>query len=192
VARAIVSLDGEPSLDEVVSAHARGRRLAKEPVPRLRGEAELEAVDRVGRQAAAAEIVAGGGGLRRRLQAAAEPLGGPGEDGAECRLLVGGQAATTARQIDPGTVRELLQSLAKLHLLHSHHEREHVATDVADPAAVGLPLRIDLQAGAGILMPRAEPGHGLALTPQRNVRPDDIDDVDGLADPLLDVVPRRR
>jgi hypothetical protein len=79
------------------------------------------------------------------------------------------------------------QRLGKGHALHLHDEAENVAADVADPALEGLPLGIDLQAGAAVVVPGAQ-GHIVpARTPQLDVFPDQIDNVDRLLDTVFSV-----
>ena len=164
--RTVVPLDHESGLHQVVASDAGGYRLAQQPVPGLRGKPDVEAVDRGGREAAGAKVVAGGRRLGGRTEAVAETFGRPGLDRSKRGFVVDGQAAPSTGQLDSGPIGQLLERLAELDLLHPHHEREHIAADVADPTAVRLPLGIDLEAGAGVVVPRAEPGHGLALPPQ--------------------------
>ena len=86
---------------------------------------------------------------------------------------------------DVGPIGQHGQGLGKLDPFHLHHEAEDVAADVADPALERLPLGIDLQAGAGVVVPGAEGLEVAALAAQRHVAADQIDDVDRLLDPLL-------
>ena len=89
--------------------------------------------------------------------------------------------------LDARPVGQHLQGLAELDALHLHHEAEDVAADVADPALERLPLGIDLEAGAGVVVPGAEADVVAALAAQLDVAADQIDDVDRLLDPLFGV-----
>src|SRR5438128_2730082 len=61
------------------------------------------------------------------------------------------------------------------------HEAEHVAPFVTPEAVKNLPVRIDVEAGALLLMKRAK-GHKIRARPfEREVAADDIDDVTGSA-----------
>ena len=88
---------------------------------------------------------------------------------------------------DPRPIGQHLQGLAELDALHFHHEAEHVAADVAHPALERLALGVDLEAGAGVVVPRAEAHIVAALAAKLNVAADQIDDVDRLLHPLFGV-----
>ena len=88
---------------------------------------------------------------------------------------------------DSRPIGEHFQGLAELDPLHFHHEAEDVAADVADPALERLPLGIDLEAGAGVVVPGAQADVVAALATQLDVAADQIDDVDRLLDPLFGV-----
>jgi len=143
----ILSLDGQAHLGEVAGGNARGRCLPQEPVPGGRSEAQFESRDRVGRKAAAGEVVAGRSSLRTAVEAGSEPFRRPCQRLEERGLVVGGEAAAAACDRDASPVGQLLEGFAKLEFLHLHDEGESVAADVAHPAAEGLPLRVDLEAG---------------------------------------------
>ena len=82
---------------------------------------------------------------------------------------------------------EHFKCLAKLKVVHPHHEAEDVAPDVADPAFEGLSIRIDLQAGTRVVVPRAIRYVPTTLPTKRKITSDQIDDVDGLANLFLNV-----
>ena len=91
-------------------------------------------------------------------------------------------------ELDARAVGQHRQRFGKIDAFDLHDEAEDVAADVAGPALPDLPLGIDLQAGAGVVVPRAE-GHVAAALPAKLqvVLADQIDDVDRLPDLLLDV-----
>ena len=188
----ILTLDGQAHFGQVAGGNARGRSLPQEPVPGGGREAQFESRDRVGSQAAAGEVVAGRPSLGAPLEAGGESFRRPCQRLEERRLVVGGEAAATARDRDARPVGELLERFAKLELLHLHDEGERVAADVAHPAAKRLAFRVHLEAGPRVLVPGAEARHGLATAPQGNVRPDQIDDIGRVAHPLFEVVVERR
>ncbi len=90
-------------------------------------------------------------------------------------------------QRDAGPIGQHGQGLGKGEPFVLHHEAEHVAADVADPAAERLPLGIDLQAGARVVVPRAEGFVAAPFAPQLQIVADQIDDVDRLSDLLFGV-----
>ena len=168
------------------------RGLPEEPVPRGRREAEPERVDRLLAQAAGGEIVAGGLRLRGTAKAITVAVRRPGDRGEDRRFFVGREAAAAAGQVDACPLRQLLEGLTELEPFHLHQEAEDIAPDVADPAAEGLSLWVDLEAGAGVLVPWAQPHHGLASPPQGKVCPHQVDDVDRIAHAFLQIVVRTR
>ena len=92
-----------------------------------------------------------------------------------------------AFQLNAGPIGQHFQGLAELDAFHLHHEAEDVAADVAHPALERLPLGVDLQAGAAVVVPGAEADVVAALAAQLDMAADQIDDVDRLLDPLFGV-----
>ena len=169
MARTVLPLDHQAGPLEKRDGHARRGRLLEQPVPRLGCEPHAEPLQRVGREPATGQILAGHGRLGRGLQAIAKPRRCPVERAPQGGAVIGRQPALAAGQLDAGPVGELLERFAKLEPLHPHHEVEHVAADVADPAAVGLPLGVDLQARPRVVVPGTKADEALAGTAQRHV-----------------------
>ena len=93
-------------------------------------------------------------------------------------------------QRDSHPIGQHLQGFAEFDPFDLHHEAEDVAADVADPALERLALGVDLEAGARVVVPRAEADVVAALAAQLDVAPDKIDDIDRLLDPFLGVEQR--
>jgi hypothetical protein len=87
-----------------------------------------------------------------------------------------------------GAVGSGIPAFAEADPLVLHHEAEHVATHIADPALPGLALRVNLQAGVLVFVPRAERNVTASLTAQLQMPTDQLDDIRRLADPFLDVL----
>ncbi len=102
--------------------------------------------------------------------------------------FVGVAAARLLFDLDARPVGQHGQGLGEIDAFHLHHEAENVAADVAHPALQALPLRIDLQTGPGVVVPRAE-GHETAALPAQLqvVLAEQIDDIDRLPDLFLGV-----
>ena len=103
--------------------------------------------------------------------------------------LVNRDCAPSTGEIDAGPLGELLEGFAEFDLLHSHQKAVHVTADVTHPAAERLPLRIDVEAWLRVVVPGAEADKILPLPAERDVGGNQIGDVGGVADALLDVIP---
>ena len=105
------------------------------------------------------------------------------------RLRAGRRRAAPAGlfEDDSRPIGEHIEGFAEFDALDLHDEAEHVAADVAHPALERLPLGIDLEAGLGVVVPRAEAHVVAALAAQLDVAADQIDNVDRLLDPLFGV-----
>ena len=189
VAAALLPLDGEASTGEQIGRESRRRRLPEEPVPGRRGVAELESLDRLKGQAAVAEVGPSRFGVGGAAEVVGEPVAGPIEDFVERFPLVDWQRASAAGEIDAGPLGELLEGLAEFDLLHPHQKAVHVSADVTHPAAERLPLGIDVEARLRVVVPGAEADEVLSLPAECDIGSDEIGDVCGVADALLDVVP---
>ena len=96
-------------------------------------------------------------------------------------------------QGDAGPIGQHGQGLGEFDPLGLHDEAEDIAADVADPTLERLPLGIDLQAGARVVMPGAEADVAAALAAELDHAAHQVDDVDGLPDLFLGVQrPARR
>ena len=187
--RTLLSLDGEAGTGEQIGRESRRRRLPEEPVPGRRGVAELESLDRLKAQAAVAEVGPSRFGVGGAAEVVGEPVAGPIEDFVERFPLVDWQRASAAGEIDAGPLGELLEGLAEFDLLHPHQKAVHVSADVTHPAAERLPLGIDVEARLRVVVPGAEADEVLSLPAECDIGSDEIGDVCGVADALLDVVP---
>ena len=147
------------------------------------------------RDAALAEILAARLGLGLVQQAIVVLLLGPGHglverplvDLAPARLAALAAAAAVGLQARCRPVGQHGQGLGEVDAFHLHDEAEDVAADVADPALERLPLGIDLQAGARVVVPGAKADVVAALAAELDDAADQIDDVDRLADLFLGV-----
>ena len=189
VPAALLPLDGQASAGEQFCGKSRRRRLPQEPVPGRRGVAELESLDRLEVQAAVAEVGAGRFGVGGAAEVVGKSVAGPVEDFVERFPLVNRDCAPSTGEIDAGPLGELLEGFAEFDLLHSHQKAVHVTRDVAHPAAEGLPLRIDVEAWLRVVVPGTEADKIFPLQAERDVRGNEIGDVGGVADALLDVIP---
>ena len=105
------------------------------------------------------------------------------------RLLPAGPVVLRPQR-DARLLGQQLECLAELQPFGLHHEAEHVAADVADPALPRLPLRIDVEARPAVVVPGADADEVAALATQLDVAAHQVDDVDRLADLFLGVVGR--
>ena len=100
------------------------------------------------------------------------------------RLLVawrpGGRGLSIRTNVDAGSLRQRAQCLGKLYALSAHDEAEDIATDVAYPALPGLPLRVYLHAGSGVVMPRTDADINSALATKIDVAAYQFHEIDGL------------
>src|SRR5262245_45256446 len=117
-------------------------------------------------------------------------FGGPVAALIERVLIVGrarGRLLLLRSKLDAGPVGQHLQGLAKIAALALHYEAKDIAADIADPALPRLPVGIDLQAGAAVVMPRAAAHKAAAGSAQLEVLAHQLDDIRRLADLLLGV-----
>ena len=90
-------------------------------------------------------------------------------------------------QGDAGPVGQHRHGLGELDAFGLHDEAEDVAADVADPALERLPLGIDLETGARVVVPGAQSDVVAALAAELDDAADQVDDVDRLADLFLGI-----
>src|SRR5690606_39188200 len=81
------------------------------------------------------------------------------------------------RDHDAGSVGQLAERFGKTEAFVLHQEIERIATDVAHPALPDLPLGVDLQAGASVIVPRAIRHVVASLTAQLKLAADQIDNI---------------
>ena len=84
-------------------------------------------------------------------------------------------------------LRQHRKRFAELDPFHLHDEAEDVPADVADPALPRLPLRVDLETGARVVVPGAEGRVAAALAAELHVAAHQVDNVDRSPDLFLDV-----
>ena len=89
---------------------------------------------------------------------------------AGCRRLRRPGVRGAASQGDARPIGQHGQGLGELDAFHLHDEAEDVAADVADPALERLPLGVDLEAGARVVVPGAEADVVAALAAELDVR----------------------
>jgi len=171
-------------------------RAFQQPIPPIGSKTQVKAASAFNRNAALREILSAGFRVGRGHEAAVKLLLGPGHDPVQGSLVVFRPGRGTARlagfwrdgaQCNAGALGEHLQRFAELHAFGFHHEAEHVAADVADPALERLALRVDLQAGPAVIVPRAQADEVAALPPQLQITAHHVDDVDRLPDLFLGI-----
>lgn len=93
---------------------------------------------------------------------------------------------------DAGLIGEHFEGFAKLDAFQPHDEAEDVAAYITNPALERLPLRVDLETGLGVVVPRAQPHVDTALPPQLYVFSNEINNVGRLSNQLFRVQGRSK
>ena len=93
-------------------------------------------------------------------------------------------------ELNTGPVGEDAERFDEVASFALHDEVKDVPADVADPTLPGLSLLIDLQAGARVVVPRAEADEAASLSAQVDRTADQVDNVDRLTDLILRVAKR--
>jgi len=89
---------------------------------------------------------------------------------------------------NPRALGKKLEGFAELNPFYSHQKTKNISPDVAHPTPEELPLRIDLKARVGIVMPGTQTHEKPPLATQRDVPADKIDNIDRVLDPPLDIL----
>ncbi len=168
----------------------------EQPVPAVGREAKVEPLGAVGGDLPLDEITATRLAIGRRHQAAVKLLLGPGQEAIESPFVAAGVARLAAgvedgtgllAEWDAGPLGEHFERFAKFQALGLHDEAEDVAAHVANPALERLPLGVDVQTGAAVVVPGAEGDVVAALAAELDIAAHELDDVDRLAHLLLQI-----
>src|SRR5205085_3015189 len=81
--------------------------------------------------------------------------------------------------------RQKFKSISKINMLEFHHKVENVAIFATSPTTEPLPPRIDIERRPFVVVKRAQALERRADGTQRNIAADDVDDVVGFLDLLL-------
>ena len=118
-----------------------------QPIPDGRMEADAELRDHLRAQASLIRNVLAGTSRRGVFQQEAmELLLGPTQYLVQPRLLVPirTRTASSSRHLEIGSNGQLLERLAELDVLEVHHPRKTVASGIAHPASIRLPISVDV------------------------------------------------
>ena len=176
LAVAVVGLDGEPGLDDLVDRHVLALEVRQQAVARIRREAQAEIVDGRVLEAAAAQIVQALP-ADRQAQLLLEPARGLFDDLLQRRDALGALAldrrGARHRQVD--LARQLLDRLGKRQALGLHDEAHGIALLVAAEAVEEALLVVDREGRRLLVVERAEAGV-LRARPafQRDLAADDL------------------
>ena len=178
----------------------RGRAAGTlEDPARLRGrEAQVKSLDALGGDAAVlADIFAPARPRARRAGTRDIGCCGPGHGLVEGAFVgarrgrggrgSGGSGRAGFCKVTPARSASMARASGNSTPFGLHDEAEDVAADVADPALERLPLGIDLETGARVVVPGAEADVVAALAAELHDAADQVDDVDGLADLFLGI-----
>jgi hypothetical protein len=145
-------------------------------------------------QSSLGEIATSGFGVGGFEEAAMKLIFGPSHGAQQCPFIAGaghrwfaGPARDGRPQGNAGPFGKHLQCWAELQPFDPHNKAEYVAADLANPAPEDLALRIYLQAGPRVVVPRTVAHVVTTLAAEWDVTAHQVDDIDRLANLLFSI-----